>query len=243
MALGDNAYEAGSLLDYYLCYHPTWGRHLWRTRPAVGNHEYITPGAAGYFAYFRRRAAPPLGYYSYDIGSWHVVVLNSMSQWTACQPPPPDTEAARLCLGDRVQQAWLREDLAKHPTLCTIAYFHHPRFSSGLHGSQRELQQLWDILYDHQVDVVVNGHDHIYERFAPQDRDGNPDSERGIRQFVVGTGGAELYSFSTTAANSEVKDNQTHGVLSVTLGDGTYQWQFIPVAGKTFTDTGTSPCH
>jgi hypothetical protein len=243
MAVGDNAYEAGSLLDYLRCYHPTWGRHRWRTRPAVGNHEYITPGAAGYFAYFRWRAAPPLGYYSYEIGSWHVVVLNSMSQWTACQPPPPDRQTARLCAGDRVQQLWLRNDLATHPSKCTVAYFHHPPFSSGKHGSQREMQQFWDILYDHGVDVVVTGHDHTYERFAPQDRDGHLDSERGVRQFVVGTGGAELYSFGPIEENSEVRDNRTHGVLSLTLGEDAYQWQFVPVAGKTFTDAGSGTCH
>jgi hypothetical protein len=243
MALGDNAYEAGSLIDYYACYHPTWGRHRSRTRPAVGNHEYITPGAAGYFAYFGSRAAPPLGYYSYDIGSWHVVVLNSMSQWTTCQPPPPDTETARLCAGDRLQQQWLRGDLAAHSNRCTAAYFHHPRFSSGLHGSQREMQQMWDILYDHGVDVVVAAHDHLYERFAPQDRDGNLDEERGIRQFVVGTGGAELYSFTTIERNSEVRNNDTHGVLKLTLGEGSYQWAFVPVAGQSFSDEGSGSCH
>ena len=243
MALGDNAYEAGSPIDYYACYHPTWGRHRARTRPAVGNHEYITPGAAGYFAYFRWRAAPPLGYYSYDIGSWHVVVLNSMSQWTSCQPPPPTTELSRLCAGDRVQQQWLRADLTAHPNRCTIAYFHHPRFSSGLHGSQREMQQMWDILYDHGVDVVVAAHDHIYERFAPQDRDGNLDPETGIRQFVVGTGGAELYSIGTIEENSEVRNNTAHGVLALSLDDGGYGWGFVPVAGQSFSDAGRGECH
>ena len=147
MAVGDNAYEFGSLTDYLLCYHPTWGRHRARTRPAAGNHEYLTPGAAGYFAYFFPDGAAPGGYYSYDLGRWHVVVLNSMTQWTACPPPKSSPDDGRTCVGDVAQRLWLIADLKTHRNRCTIAYFHHPRFSSARHGSQYEMQQFWDILY------------------------------------------------------------------------------------------------
>jgi hypothetical protein len=244
MAIGDNAYELGSLSDYLLCYHPTWGRHKARTRPAPGNHEYLTPGAAGYFAYFAPDGAPPLGYYSYDVGRWHVVVLNSMTQWTACPPPKTSPDDGRTCVGDAAQRLWLIADLARHRNRCTIAYFHHPRFSSARHGSQYEMQQFWDILYARGVDVVVSGHDHVYERFAPQDPDGNADPARGIRQFVVGTGGAGLYEFSTVLPNSEVRINDTHGVLALALGRGGYAWSFIPVGdGGSSRDAGVGRCH
>ena len=210
MAVGDNAYEFGSPLDYAGCYRPTWGPVRDRTRPATGNHEYLTPGAAGYFAYFGLRSAPPLGYYSYDLGSWHVIVINSTPQVYACWPPElteippgfptlpiprhPGPAAGRACAGDVAQQAWLAADLAAHRgAKCTIAYFHHPRFSSGMHGNQYQMQRMWDLMYANGVDVVVSGHDHMYERFAPQDPDGNADPASGIRQFTVGTGGAEFY--------------------------------------------------
>ena len=247
---GDNAYEFGSPYDYATCYHPTWGRHRARTRPSAGNHEYLTPGAAGYFGYFGARAAPPGGYYSYDLGEWHVVVLNSTTQWALCPPreigsaiPGPATPAeGRACVGDAAQRAWLALDLASHLKRCTLAYFHHPRFSSGPHGNQYEMQQFWDILYAFGVDVVVSAHDHLYERFAPQDPDGNADAERGIRQFTVGTGGAPLYSFATVVPNSEARDDDTHGVLALALGVGEYGWAFVPVAGESFTDYGRDVC-
>ena len=243
MAIGDNAYELGSLSDYLLCYHPTWGRHKTRTRPAAGNHEYLTPGAAGYFAYFFPQGAAPGGYYSYNLGSWHVVVLNSTPQWAECPPPKTSPAEGRTCVGDVLQKLWLRADLQSHARRCTVVYFHHPRFSSGRHGSQYEMQQFWDIMYANDVDVVVSAHDHLYERFAPQDPEGNADAERGIRQFTVGTGGAELYEFRTVLPTSEVRDNSTHGVLALTLGDGGYSWEFVPVAGGSFTDSGSGLCH
>jgi hypothetical protein len=243
MAVGDNAYEFGSPSDYLLCYHPTWGRHKARTRAAAGNHEYLTPGAAGYFGYFFPRGGAPGGYYSYNLGSWHVVVLNSTPQWAECPPPKTSPADGRTCVGDILQRLWLRADLRWHRNRCTIAYFHHPRFSSGRHGSQYEMQQFWDILYANGVDVVVSAHDHLYERFGPQDPEGNPDAERGIRQFTVGTGGAEFYEFTTVLPNSEVRNNNTHGVLALTLGAGTYQWEFVPVAGGSFRDSGSGACH
>lgn len=259
MAVGDNAYEFGSPLDYWGCYHPTWGRHRGRTRPATGNHEYLTPGALGYFAYFGARAAPPLGYYSYDLGRWHVVVINSTPQVYACwppesdeippgfppQPPPPvpNPAAGRACAGDIAQQAWLVADLATHrSSKCTVAYFHHPRFSSGPHGNHYQMQRMWDIMYANGVDVVVSGHDHLYERFAPQNPDGERDDPRGIRQFTVGTGGAEFYSVASVQPNSEVLINTVHGVLALALDKHAYAWSFVSVDGA-IRDSGSDSCH
>jgi acid phosphatase type 7 len=259
MAVGDNAYEFGSPVDYAGCYDPTWGRFRDRTRPATGNHEYLTPGAAGYFGYFGARAAPPLGYYSYDLGAWHVVVINSTTQVYACWPPeateippgfpslpPPLTPgpaAGRACAGDVAQQAWLAADLASHrDAKCTVAYFHHPRFSSGMHGNHYQMQKIWDIMYAGGVDIVVSGHDHMYERFAPQDPEARADPSLGIRQFTVGTGGAEFYSVSTRQPNSEVLINDKHGVLALALGDGTYAWTFETV-DRSIADAGSGRCH
>ncbi len=247
VALGDNAYELGSPFDYFACYDPTWGRHRERTRPAAGNHEYLTPGAAGYFGYFGLRAAPPLGYYSYDDGSWHVVVLNSTPQVYACRPPelppPASPEEGRLCAGDVAQQAWLEADLVAHAGReCTVAYFHHPRYSSGPHGNHYQMQRIWDILYRHGVDVVLSAHDHLYERFAPQDPDANLDPAFGIRQFTVGTGGGGLYSAATREPNSEVLLEGTYGVIAVSLGETGYEWAFVDV-NRVVRDRGQASCH
>jgi acid phosphatase type 7 len=253
MAVGDNAYEFGSPLDYLGCYHPTWGRHRNRTRPATGNHEYLTPGALGFFAYFGLRAAPPLGYYSYDLGSWHVVVINSTPQVYLCgardddltlpgfpQPPPPPS--GPVC-GDLAQQAWLELDLTRNRRKCTVAYFHHPRFSTGRHGDHPQMEPIWDILYRHKVDVVVSAHDHLYERFDPQDPDGNA-TDDGIRQFTVGTGGAELYT-QETQTESETRERRMHdtwGVLALALKGGRYSWGFVAV-DQTVRDHGEGYCH
>ena len=225
---GDNAYESGTAAEFANCFGPTWGRQKSRMRPAIGNHEYTTPNAAGYFGYFGAAGGEPgKAYYSYDLGAWHIVVLNSNLAMTAGSP----------------MESWLRADLAAHPVKCTLAIWHHPRFSSGHHGSSTASQPLWQALYDAGADLVVSGHDHIYERFAPQTPDGQLDATRGIREFVVGTGGAGLYAFEHPAPNSQVKNNTTHGVLKLTLYGDHYDWTFVPVAGSTFTDSGTGTCH
>src|SRR5690606_23092006 len=228
IALGDNAYDTGALEDYDTCYSSSWGRHLARTRPTPGEREYATPDAAGYFAYFGGRAGPPdRGYYSYDLGAWHIIVLNSNLKTSATSP----------------QVRWLRDDLQSNTRRCILAYWHHPRFySSGSSGVRESLRPVWDALYEAGAAVVLNAHNRNYERFAPQAPDGAPDPARGIRQFIVGTGGASKASFGTVAPNSEVRDNSTYGVLKLTLEPTGYRWEFIPVAGGSFTDSGQGVC-
>jgi len=229
-ALGDSVYASGSAGEFAECYDPTWGRHKSRTRPSTGNHEYLTEGGEGYFEYYGKAAGDPAkGYYSYNLGTWHVIVINSACTRTnGCDA----TE----------QERWLRADLDDHANACTLAYWHHPRFSSGLNGSNAYMDPYWQALYEHRADVVLNGHDHDYERFAPQDPSGRADAERGIREFVVGTGGGSQIPFVSPAANSEVRDDETYGVLKLTLYPASYDWEFIPVAGSTFTDSGTGTC-
>jgi calcineurin-like phosphoesterase family protein len=232
MALGDLAYPDGTQ-ENFKCYDRTWGRVKDRTRPAVGNHEFHSSGAAYYFQYFGAPAGDPkTGYYSYDLGSWHIVVLNS-----EC------TEVGG-CGAGSPEEKWLRADLAAHPVGCTLAYFHKPRFSSGLnHGNDPEVGAFWQALYDFNAELILNGHDHDYERFAPQDPNGNADPKRGIREFVVGTGGKNLREFGISKSNSEVRNNDTFGVLKLSLKPTGYDWKFIPQAGKTFTDSGSGSCH
>jgi PKD repeat protein len=228
---GDNAYPNGTTADYRDCYGPTWGRHKARTIPVIGNHEYGTAGAAPYFAYFGAAAGDPAkGYYSLDIGSWHVVVLNSNCTLVSCAVGSP-------------QEVWLRADLVAHPTTCTIALWHHPQFSSGYHGPDASTRPFWDALYAAGVEIILNGHEHDYERFAPQTPAGVADPSFGTREFVVGTGGKTLRTFTATAANSELKDATSFGVLKLTLHASSYDYSFIPIAGDTFTDTGSGSCH
>jgi hypothetical protein len=224
---GDNAYMSGSPGDFAACYEPTWGRHKPRTRPAPGNHDYQTPGASGYFGYFGANAGPPgLGYYSYREGAWLVLSLNS-------QVPAGSGSA---------QAAWLRDTLSANPAPCTLAYWHYPLFSSGPSGNIGVMREIWRMLQEAGADVVIASHDHLYERFGPQDADGRYDPDRGLRQFVVGTGGAHLYEVKALKANSEVRGS-AHGVLKLTLKMNSFDWQFVPVAGQSFTDTGTAQCH
>ncbi|MFL5778912.1 MAG: metallophosphoesterase family protein [Chloroflexota bacterium] len=231
-AAGDNAYENGSISDYERCYAPTWGRFKDRTLPAIGNHERQTAGAAGYFAYFGPRAGGNNGWYAVDVGSWRVIVLES------------DCRDVGGC--DRLsrQGRWLADELGGHPARCTLAIWHHPRFSSGEHGDDPQVGGFWSILEDAGAELVINGHDHDYERFAPQDSSGHADADHGIREFVVGTGGKELRGFQRRIdANSEVHDSRSHGVLRLTLRPDGYDWRFVPITTETFTDSGSGVCH
>ena len=233
---GDNAYPDGYYQDYVNCWAPSWGRYQAVVRPAAGNHEYhdsITSGAADYYRYFFREHGTLVGdsghyYYSYDLGAWHIVVLNTFIDMSAGSP----------------QEQWLRADLAASTKQCTLAYMHYARFSSGsVHGSYSAVQPLWQALYDYGAEIAIAGHDHEYERFAPQTPDGHLDTARGIRAFVVGTGGGGLYSFGTPLLNSQVRNSNTWGVLKLTLADGSYSWEFVPITGQTFTDSGSGTCH
>lgn len=226
---GDNVYENGTPVEFRDCYDPSWGRHRSRTRPALGEHEYGTPEAEGYFEYFGSAAGTAgQGWYSFSQVSWHVVVLNSIVGNFEGSP----------------QLVWLADDLASSTAECTLAIWHNPRFSSSQNGSDPNQATLWNTAYRGGVDVVINGHAHQYERFAPQDTTGALDLAFGIRQFVVGTGGRALNSFASTPANnSEVQDRSTFGVFKLRLLVGGYTWEFIPVTPGGFRDTGTGTCH
>jgi hypothetical protein len=230
LALGDMAYPNGSRENFMGCFEKTWGRHLGRTRPAPGNHDYMTNGATSYFDYFGSNAGMAgLGYYSFDIGAWHAISLNSNAEFNvgvgATSP----------------QGQWLQGELATNRSRCTLAYWHHPLFSSGQNGDNAFMRPIFTMLYDGNVDLVLNGHDHLYERFAPQAPDGRNDPARGIRQFTVGTGGVPLYPFTTVKPNSEVRINDTFGVLKLTLLADSYQWEYQGPNGTR--DSGTGACH
>jgi hypothetical protein len=229
---GDNAYERGTAAEYAKCYDPMWGRFKSRTRPVPGNHDYETAGAAPYFSYFGSRAGTAgQGWYAYDVGTWRVYSLNSnCAEIGGCGPGSAPEE-------------WLRADLAANPRECVAAVWHHPLFSSGAHGGTADTRPLWQALYDAGADVVINGHDHDYERFALQRPDGTADPDKGIREFVIGTGGKELRPFATAKANSEVRKSTVLGVLRLELKASSYTWRFMPVAGSSWTDTGTTACH
>ena len=220
---GDNAYDNGTIDEYNTCYGPTWGRHKDRTKPVPGNHEYNTEGAAGYFQYFNNIPS----YYAYSLGGWRIYALNS------------EIDVSE----NSFQLTWLREDLATNPSQCALAYWHRPRWSSGNHhGSDEDLQDLWRILYEAGVELVVNGHEHHYERFSEMNAEGVATSP-GLREFVVGTGGRDHYGFGRPLPASEVREDSTYGVLKLTLHADSYDWEFIPIAGSTFTDSGSTNCH
>jgi len=229
---GDNAYETGSAQQFAACYDPTWGRIKDRTiLPVAGNHDWVTAGAAGYLGYFGATAAPSgTTWYSRDLGAWHVVVLDS------------DCTLVGGCDLASPQGRWLASDLAASSARCTLALWHHPRFSSGLHGDDTEVGPFWDLLERDGAELVINGHDHDYERFAPQDPSGKEQRPGGIREIVVGTGGADLRSFTHTAANSEFRLSGTYGVLRLTLHPANYDWEFLPVTGD-IADSGSTVCH
>ncbi len=227
---GDNVYPSGTADLFQKCYSPSWGHFKARTRPAPGNHDYLVPWADPYFDYFGRRAGPPRnGYYSFNLGAWHVISLNSNIDARPAASP---------------QGKWLRRDLGANRAVCALAYWHEPVFGSALKpGEKRRMQDIWQMLYEYGVDVVLTGDAHYYERFAPQDARGQADP-RGIREFIIGTGGATLAKKmgDQAAPNSEIRDNSTWGVLKLTLHATGYDWEFIPVEGGTFHDSGSAPC-
>lgn len=227
LTLGDHTYPVGLLAEFTDCYEPTWGKFKQRTFPAPGNHEYYSPLAGGYFTYFGAAAGPDRrGYYSFRLGDWHVVSLNSY-----LKPIP-----------HRKQIDWLKSDLAANKTKCTLAFWHHPRFSSGGHGDNPHMQEIWEILQESGAEVVLSSHDHNYERFALQDAAGNRDDLHGMRQIVVGTGGARLTPLRFPAPHSEARDNSVHGVLKLVLRADSYEWEFLPAEADAFTDSGTGRC-
>jgi acid phosphatase type 7 len=238
LLLGDNQYYCGGYQAFLQSYDLSWGRFKTITHPSVGNHEYLTSGgtgcdssnkgAAGYFKYFG--AAAGIGYYSFDIGTWHLISL--------------DTNCSQVggCGSTSAQGKWLKADLAAHTNFCTLAFWHIPFYSSGGRANNNS-KSFWQTLYAANADIVLDGHDHIYERFAPQTPTGVVDPARGIREFTVGTGGSDHTSITSVAANSEVRNAVTFGVLLLTLHPTSYDWQFVPEAGKTFTDSGTGNCH
>jgi acid phosphatase type 7 len=233
LALGDLQYNSASLSNLRDSYDRSWGRVKSITRPALGNHE---GSGSGYFDYFNGigvnngpAGERGKGYYSFDVGAWHLIALNSNCD-SGCQ-------------AGSAQEQWLRSDLTANPRACTLAYWHHPRFSSGHDHNNLFMQDIWRDLYDAGVDVALVGHSHDYERFGPQNANGNLDPTRGIRQFVVGTGGAFFTGLSTPEPNSEVRQNTTYGVLKLTLHPTSYDWQFVPEAGRTFSDSGSQACH
>jgi methionine-rich copper-binding protein CopC len=234
LALGDLQYDSGSLSDFNASYDPSWGRVKSVTYPVVGNHEYGQSNASGYFQYFGSRAGTPgHGWYSFDLGAWHIVAINSNCD-----------RLSGGCGSGSPEETWLRNDLAAHPTACTIAMWHHARYSSGHDGDNTFMQSMWSDLYDAGVEILLSGHSHDYERFAPQDDNGHLDTAAGIRQFVVGTGGAFFTGLGTSFdANSQAHQNNTFGVLQLTLRSNAYDWKFLPEAGKTYSDSGTTACH
>jgi hypothetical protein len=241
LTLGDNAYEDGTIHEFSDCFDSSWGRFKGRIHPALGDHDYRTERAAGYFRYFGRllerfgpaAVDPERGWYSFNVLDWHVVVLNS--------------NCARVsgCFEGSPQQRWLERDLNDNRSVCTLAVWHYPLFSSGLEGPSESVRPLWDTLYASGADVVLNGHNHAYERFDPLDPTGKPDPRHGIREFVVGTGGRSHYPFASgeVQPNSVVRNDTTFGVLKLVLYPNRYSWTFLPITGEGFTDAGRANCH
>jgi hypothetical protein len=231
---GDNVYERGTLAEFRAYYKPTWGRFKHRTRATPGNHEYYTRGAKGYFDYFGWRAGPNRrGYYSLKVGDWRVYALNS----EVCET---DTG----CGAGSPQFRWLKRSLAKHDAFCSLAVFHTPLYSSGFHGNEPRVRPLVKLLYKSGAELIVNGHEHHYERFAPARPDGRIDWKKGVQQIIAGTGGAPLRPRGArTVAHSRVFSSEAWGVLRLGLGKRGYTWKFLPVAGETFTDKGERKCH
>ena len=232
--LGDNVYDNGTSTEFANCYGPSWGDSTIksRTKPVPGNHDYNTTNATGYYGYFGSAAGDPTkGYYAYDAGAWRIYVLNS------------NCAAIGGCGDTSTQETWLQNDLAANPRACVAAMWHHPRFSSGEHGSSTLMQAIWQTLYNANADLVLVGHDHHYERFAPMTATGALDGTRGIVELVVGTGGRSHYGTPNIQPNSLVRNSDTYGVMKLTLSANGWSFNFVPVAGQTFTDSGTGTCH
>ena len=230
--VGDNDQSNASPGEFAAYFDRSWGRHKARILlPTIGNHEYHTAGAVGYSGYFGAAAGEPgKFYYSRDVGSWHIVVLNANCGYVPC-----DASSAQV--------RWLRADLAANPRTCVAALFHHPRFTSGIrHGDNASVGPIWDVLYQYRADVVLNGHEHHYERIAQKSPSGAVDPGRGIRTFIVGTGGVGGGAVGALEPGSEVRNVSTLGVLKLTLRATSYDWQFVPVAGQSFTDSGSASC-
>jgi hypothetical protein len=236
LPLGDNQYDGGSLSNYNAVYKPTWGRFDVLARPVPGNHEYTTSGARGFWDYFGARAGTRgKGWYSYDIGAWHVLAINS-----ECDRLPAGT-----CATGGAQESWVRADLAAHKNTCTLAYWHEPRFSSGVTTvvNAQAMAPIWNDLYNANADLVLVAHRHAYERFSPLNTSGSVDTARGVREIVVGTGGRDHAGGASRITGSRVRNTTTFGVLKVTLHPGAYDWKFLPEPGRSFTDSGSSSCH
>lgn len=227
LMLGDSTYPVGLPDEYTNCYDPTWGKFKTRTYPSPGNHEYYSPKAFGYYGYFGKAAGPAQrGYYSFRLGKWHAISLNSYLKQREHQ----------------AQIEWLKSELKQNNARCTLAFWHHPMYSSGEHGNNAKMSDAWKLLHDAGAEVVLASHDHHYERFAPQNGNHQLDNQRGIRQFVVGTGGAKLSSIAFIKPNSEIADSSTHGVLKLVLKDTGYEWEFLPTGKEGFTDRGAGLC-
>lgn len=236
-AAGDLAYEKGTYEEFENCYQPTWGKFKKRTKPAPGNHEYDGSDASGYFRYWGTQAGDPdKGYYSFELGAWHIIALN-----TNCE-----VKALGGCGEGSAEEVWLREDLEAHANACILAFGHHALFSSGLsekHARHSALRAFWQDMYAAHADLILAGHEHSYERFAPQDPAGQADREHGIRQITVGTGGRSHTFLGFAQPNSEVRNADTFGVLKLTLSTAKYKWEFVPEAGGKFQDSGEGTCH
>ncbi len=220
LPLGDTQYDYATTAEFKSSYALSWGKFLNITHPAVGNHDYGRDKPPnGYAAYFGSRAGPPnKWYYSFNLGAWHIIALNSNCKFVSCKK-------------GSAQERWLRRDLQQHTKLCTLAFWHHPRFSSSIHGPDKSLEDLWQALYYYRVDVVLNGHDHVYERFNPQTPDGHK-SRTGVREFIVGSGGKEHYQIKTLQPNSAAHNDHTFGILKLQLMQRNYNWQFMPIKGQ-----------
>lgn len=237
LTLGDNVYDRGTTKEFAECFEPGWGQLKDRISPSPGNHDYATKDATGYFEYFGDIAAQDVGYYSFEYGGWLMLSLNSNCEGISSSIVVVSVE----CDENSEQVSWIKEQLSKTKTTCQIAYYHHPRFSSGFHGSDEIMSPIWEALVAGGTDIVLNGHDHLYERFGKLDKDGVPD-KTGTRQFIVGTGGQNFYNFPKIIEGSEFRDNLNHGLIKISLDAAKYSWEFIGINDVGVIDSGNDTC-